>query len=205
MATLFSDNFNRADSTGLGANWTSRIVTDLWNVSSNRAVSANTGGGSHIIFNASGAFSTSDYTVQSIYNPTAGASYSGLGGRRVNFGVSDSDFYLISTQSGSNTIYLHKRVSGSYTQLGTGSVTMNNGSDYTFKLSMNGTTIKAFVDGTEYISVTDSSLAGPGDAGMFQNDATACFWDDFTVDDFGGGGGGAVALPKLLNLMGIGL
>jgi len=188
VANLFSDNFNRADSTDLGASWTERIGD--WAINGNRVWLSADAASDGVVHTA--AYSTSDYTVAAIVNflNTAGIS-ARIAGRRVNYGASDSNYYFVQLRRDLQEIHLYKRVSGSFTQLGsTVSVTVNVGTDYVVKLHMQGTTIKAFLDEVEKISVTDSALAGPGDAGIsvYALDGQDIKFDDFTVDDLAAGG-----------------
>lgn len=65
-----------------------------------------------------------------------------------------------------NAFYLYKIISGTLTQLATGSITFTRGTPYRFHLITNGTTISATMDGTQLASVTDSSITAAGMAGL---------------------------------------
>lgn len=65
-----------------------------------------------------------------------------------------------------NAYYLYKIISGTLTQLATGSITFTRGTPYRFHLICNGTTISATMDGTTLASVTDSSITAAGMAGL---------------------------------------
>ena len=86
--------------------------------------------------------------------------------------VDNSNYYLLllSDDSGaapSANIRIYKRVAGTFTQLGsTADITWTRGPNKTIRFSAIGTTLKAFADGVEVISVTDSAFAGPGGFGM---------------------------------------
>ena len=68
-------------------------------------------------------------------------------------------------------LYLYKIVNGTYTSLGSYAFTAANNVTYTLKLEMRGTTIKGYLDGTERISVTDSSITAAGKAGIYAYNA----------------------------------
>lgn len=184
MANIFSDDFNRADG-GLGANWTTRH-TGVWGIVSNRA--ACTTGSSVTIAHYNGSVSTADYTVQSIINCGTG-NIGGICGRRIDYGANDSNYYRADIRNAANTLRLYKKVGATLTQLAqSGALTINDSTDYTLKLHMEGTTIKAFLDAAEILSVTDSDLSAAGDGGLvYGGTDTLIRWDDFTIDDLGGG------------------
>jgi len=198
---MFTDDFNRADSTTtLGPNWT--IRDGVFGISANRA---------YITAGAVNTFSqaientllnTSNYFVQATLNFTTLADdFVGIGGRRVNNGASDSNFYAIFLRPGGfNEMLLYKRVAGVSTQLGSFSTgALSVGINYTIKLEMNGTTIKAYFNGTESISVTDTSLSVTGDALILNTSSgvpTVTF-DNFTVDRLVGLGDDRDAIIKI--------
>lgn len=66
------------------------------------------------------------------------------------------------------TLTLGKIVAGSYTSLGTYAVgTLSSGSTYTIRVEAIGTAIKAYVNGVQRISVTDSSISSGGQLALF--------------------------------------
>jgi hypothetical protein len=187
-ATLFSDNFNRADNDLLGGNWVERGVSVDFDIVTNRVelITAPDAATHGVAYNTT-TLGTADYTVRAIVNSSSGNNYHGVCGRRVNSGSTDSDSYSAFIKEDVDSIYLFKRVSGTWTQIGSYAITITAGVDYTVKLSMQGTTIKMFLDGVERISVTDSSLSAAGDACIDAGGggATGTRWDDFLVEDFG--------------------
>lgn len=95
---------------------------------------------------------------------------SGLVGRYQSY----STYYLMTAcdDSGSNpsaNIRLFKRVSGTYTQIGTANITWPRGTQKTVRLSFFGSAIKALVDGVEVISVTDTGITSAGRIGVRAN------------------------------------
>jgi len=189
-ATLFSDDFNRADADLLGGNWVERGDGSFdVDIVTNRAELISAASNEGFVYNTT-ALGTADYTVQSVVNFPAGAGHRGVAGRRVNSSANDSDGYAAFIVEADDTIYLYKRVSGTWTQLGSFAVTILAATDYTVKLSMQGTTIKQFLNGVERISVTDSALSAAGDAALVTGGAgvLGARWDDFLVEDFGTAG-----------------
>jgi len=189
-ATLFSDDFNRADNDLLGGNWVERgdAGFDVDIVTNRAQLITPIASGHGLAYNTT-ALGTADYTVQAIVRLAEGATTHGVCGRRVNFGANDSDGYTVFLSRSADTLTLYKRVSGTWTQLGSYSVSVFAG-DYTVKLSMQGTTIKAFLDGVERISVTDSALSAAGDACISAGNGGVANsqWDDFLVESFAAAG-----------------
>ena len=185
MATLFSDAFNRANNVSLGADWTERGGTSNIDIVTNRA-EAITLTGSFIGIAHTATWGVADYTVQVIVNTPAGNTFYGTAGRRVNQSTDDSDCYAAFVNETNDTLTLYKRIAGSYTNLGSFAVTIAASTDYTVKLSMQGITIKAFLDGTERISVTDASLSANGDSAITTGTSGVVGgrFDDFLVEDF---------------------
>lgn len=71
----------------------------------------------------------------------------------------------VATTSG--TLSLWKSVAGTLTQLGSDvAVTLAASTTYNVRLKMSGTTIKVFLDDSEVISQTDSSITAAGQAGI---------------------------------------
>lgn len=86
--------------------------------------------------------------------------------------VDNNNYYfaLLSDDSGqypTGNIKIYKRMGGTFTQLGASiDITWPTGASKTVRLQALQTTLSVFVDGTMVLSVTDSSLAGPGTVGV---------------------------------------
>ena len=160
MATIFSDDFNRADADSLGGDWTERGAD--FDIVSNGVNIPNGGNG--------------------------GGGYLGVVGRRVNYSTDDSDGYFASIRPSSGRVRLFSRVSGVATSIATTDAeTINFDTFYTVKVDMNGTTIKELIDGSEILSATNSALSAAGDGGlMLSSGDDDQFWDDFLSEDGGG-------------------
>ena len=164
-----NDDFNRADSDSLGADWT-EDDTD-WDIVSNTAQST-TSNQAIATWNNWGG--TEDYTVE------ATCSVSGSSGVGVIARFQDtSNFYYCRVNTNSQNFQLRKVVSGSDTQIGsTYSAGQSSGTTYNIKLVVSGTTIEAYQDGVLRCSGTDSDITDAGTPGI---------WTDYsyaTVDDF---------------------
>src|SRR3990167_417787 len=169
MATLASDNFDRADSTNIGSDWTEQKGD--WEILSNKLNHKTDSGTSgediatwDTALNASPA---ADYDVEAIVRLTV----TGGMGVVVRY-LDDNNMYLLFLNTVGQTLEIYKKVSGSYTQLGsTYSAGQSISIDYTLKLSMVGSTIKGYQDGVERISATDSDLTATGKPGVISDSA----------------------------------
>lgn len=192
MTVLFQDDFNRADG-ALGADWTVRGSAEF-SITSNRAVRNETvGDQNNCAYHATASYGTADYAVQAVHRTQASigalGGFSGVVGRRVNNGATDSDGYILFIQTGapSGYAYLYRRQSGSYSMLVQSSAfDVPQNTDFLLRLEMEGTALRGYVDGTLRVSTTDAGLSAEGDAGLQLYGAQ---WDDFLVEDFAGGGG----------------
>ena len=190
MATIFQDDFNRADSTNLGPDWV-EVVGD-WAIAANQL---------HIVVYSNpmqcsyvNSISTADYAVQAFchtgINPKRNP---GVFGRGVwNATTGRYDCYYATVQPDIQTVYLYLYQNGSFSVLASTvdtSIDATGNTGYTIRLEMQGTTLKVFVDGVEKLSVTDSTLTSGGYCGVMAGSArTSLYWDDFLVEDFTGGG-----------------
>jgi len=173
MAEVFSDDFNRADSTTIGGNWTQDAGAMEIKSNTLRAQPAPFGVGLENLGHNTSSIGSADYEVEAVL-AVAGGFGTGVTGRISN---PSNDYYLLELEHGSSgTLVLYKRVGGTYTLLG--SYVFGSGAGtYTIKLSMQGTTIKGYLDGVERISVTDSAHSTEGDFGY------RCFETDDPPND----------------------
>jgi len=189
MANIFSDNFNRSDSSSLGGDW-NEDGGDLQvksNKLSNVSISINT-----VIATAVGGTpSSADYSVSADVqhktntNPISSV---GLIGRMTSTAV----FYhgRINYNGLATALQLYVFNSGA-TLLGSYAGDRSLDTEYNIKLQMEGSTIKFFQAGVERISVTNSALTSIGEAGVraFVDGDTGTdglTWDNFSIDTVGG-------------------
>jgi hypothetical protein len=97
-----------------------------------------------------------------------------------------NNFYLLalSDDSGANptqNLRLFKRVGGTFTQLGSPvDVTFTaGGSPHTFRLTISGNNLTAYMDGVSKITATDSATTAAGAVGMRANSNGGNFYDTF--------------------------
>jgi hypothetical protein len=178
MATLFSDNFNRADSDTLGGNWVE--TGGDHDIVSNHVECASIS--TTALVTNSTALGTADYTVTADIT-VANFANAGLVGRYL-----DANNYYLLHLPDNHTAQLYKYIAGSFTQLGS---TWDNGSAIgtaTFTLSMQGNAIKVLVNGVQRITATDGSLTAEGDFG-FRSDGNPNLiqYDNLVVADFATG------------------
>lgn len=81
-----------------------------------------------------------------------------------------------------NTVTIYKRVGGTYTQVGSNVAipTFNRGTATTFAFSASGTALVVKVNGTTYISTTDSAISAAGRCGPRINGVGGHKFDSFT-------------------------
>jgi hypothetical protein len=95
--------------------------------------------------------------------------------------MDENNHYYIALRS-DGRMSIRRKLAGSNSSIG-GAITpgelITTGKWYTVKLEVSGTTLKAYVDGVLYDTVTDTSFAS-GKAGLGTNNASAVF-DDFVV------------------------
>lgn len=173
-ALPFSDGFD----TNTIANYTVRqdSGTPAWTISGS---AMNVAGvvGSQSTCTVNG-FSQADVSAEVI---TSGAADSGVVVRYQN----QNNFYLVTMSDGSGTnptqqLRLFKRVSGTFTQLGS-SVNMGwtHLATHTVRLTATGNSIVVYFDGVAQISVTDSSISAAGSVGMRSNASSGDFFAAF--------------------------
>lgn len=178
MAT-FSDDFNRADSGTLGANWTN-VTGSSWSIVSNQAVGP--GSASATVYNS--ACSAADNFSQG-YVPTFSGTQHFIA-RSVSSGSENCYSFRIGTDG---SVILYKAVSGTFTSIGTVSSSASTTNPY--KLTCAGSTITCFYNGTNILQVTDTSVT----TGLYVGfrSSVANHIDNWTGGDGTGSGTAATA------------
>jgi len=173
--TSFSDNFDRSDSTTLGNGWT-EVIGDLKILSNELRNEAITAYHTAVQDSLSGSYQD------------VSADFAKISSTAVRFGVvlryqDPQNFYWICRlNGGTSAVRIYKIQNGVETQLGTASQT-NQGNNVWFTLRgvANGNTLKAYYNGTEKVSVTDSTWSS-GKAGIRFGPATNT--DSHRADNF---------------------
>jgi hypothetical protein len=167
----FSDDFNRANSTDLGAGWVE--VSGDWSIISNQLSSGSAGG--TIILRAAGAMATSDHSVQMTIAATAAVSHGVWARGNANI----TQGYLLRNDGTSWNLF--SVVGGSFTSIGSYAAAAVAGD--VVKLQVVGTAIKGYINGTLRISVTDSAVTTGTSVGVRAESTSSLRFDDFTAAD----------------------
>lgn len=171
--TSFSDDFNRADSSSLGAGWVE--VSGDWSIVSNQ-LSPGAAGGT-IILRAATAMAGSDHYAQFTIAATAAASQGIWCRGNLTGGLTSG--YLWRNDGSSWDLF--SVVGGSFTVIGSYAAAAAPGD--VGRVQAVGSTIKALVNGVERVSVTDTSVPTGASVGIRSESAGAIRFDDFAAAD----------------------
>lgn len=191
--TTITDDFNRADSTNLGANWVE--VSGDWSIISNQLSSGNAGG--TIAIRTTTAMATNDNSAQVTIAATAAVSHGVF--CRGNTGFTQG--YLWRNDGTSWNLF--SNVGGSFTSIGSFAGAAAAGD--VAKVQAVGTTIKGFVNGIQRVSVTDTAVTTGTSVGLRAESTSALRFDDFTAADIATGTTGDAALSGTATLSASGL
>lgn len=200
---VFSDTFTGSTGTQLqshtpdtGTSWTrlwGSVSTLDWVINASNQATPETDADDGVIYTADATYPSADYKVE--WDLVAGP---GSSARTVYAMVRIQDqenmyaVRLISTASGSQ---LYKKVSGTWTALGSTFTVPANGS--VCRLEIIGSALKFYDDGVEIASATDTDISAAGKAGLgagggaelvtSTDDSNASnIWDNFVVTSLGG-------------------
>ncbi len=191
--TTFTDNFNRADSTSLGANWVE--VSGDWSIVSNQLSSGSAGG--TIILRAAGAMATNDNSAQITIAATAAVSH----GVWCRGNSTFTSGYLWRNDGTSWNLF--SNVGGSFVSIGSFAGAAVAGD--VAKVQAAGSTIKGFVNGVQRVSVTDTAVTTGTSVGLRAESTNSLRFDDFTAGDVTAGSTGDAALSSTATLSTSGL
>lgn len=169
--TSFSDDFNRADSTDLGANWVE--VSGDWSIVSNQLSPGSAGG--TIILRAASSMSSNDNYAQAAIAATASVSHGVW--CRGNSNISSG--YLWRNDGTSWNLF--SVVGGSFTLIGTYATAAVSGD--VAKVQAVGSTVKAYVNGVERVSIVDTSVSAGVNVGIRSESSGSIRWDNFSAGD----------------------
>jgi hypothetical protein len=186
--TTFTDDFNRADSTNLGAGWVQ--VSGTWSIISNRLSSGSAGG--TIILRAADTMATNDHAAQVTIAATAAVSH----GVWCRGNATISQGYLWRNDGSNWTLF--SVVGGSFTSIGSYAAAAVAGD--VAKIQAVGSTIKGFVNGVERVSVVNTAVTTGTSVGLRAESVAALRFDDFTAADIVAGATGDAALPGAATL-----
>lgn len=205
MPAFFSDTFTEASNTSLASHTpnTGTSWTLLWNTTprvlqvesvADQVRGDGNGGNQGIIYTADATYPSANYEVEF----TLVATITSIVPVYVFVRIQDQEnMYAVRLVPSTGTCRLYKKVSGTWTALGSLFDAPANGS--VCKLSINGTALKFYDDGVEVASATDSDISAAGKAGLGMGGGTELvtstddisatnFLDNFSVTDLGSGG-----------------
>jgi hypothetical protein len=203
MATLFSDNFNRAnEQLTVSANWQlgENASASEATVTSNRLrIAEATAGPTSVRTTTTAHAAVAD--CKTTITRITGSGYDG--GPTVRATASNTFYYL--DAYGTNNIEVYRRVSGADTLVGTRNQT--HAANDTFTLEVSGTgatvTLKVYRNGvqvsTDLSDTSGARITGAGQCGVMSWVTGNQDYDDFLVEDLAGGGGGGGQPPRSLH------
>ena len=205
MTALATDNFNRANSSGLGTNWTQteNVGVNRLDVSSNAATNANDGGSDASDFYNAVTWPNDQYSQADV---TLNANPGDQDGPAVAVRMASAavTYYRVVWTLGQTHLSIAKKVTGTYTLLTQpASGTLTNGD--LLRAEAQGTTIRGALNGSVSGSTTDSSIS-TGNAGLsYSSDGTGkvATWDNWEGGDFGGGVVVGITLMRTLRGVGV--
>lgn len=188
----WSDDFTRADNTTLGSGWTVDSNTSpnsAFRISSNRAyIIWQTGSSGTVPLRAYlNAGTLADMKVE--VTATTGNITPWARAHIIARRTASTTYYLAyygGASVGAANCSVYKVVSGTFTLLATSSPNFSYTSPASLGMSAKGTTIAAFHDGVEKVSVTDSGISASGYAGIYQalSSGENYYLDNFTVSEW---------------------
>jgi hypothetical protein len=189
-----TDNFNRADGTGLGANWTFYATNGDFKIVSNQAQVVGSGTNSYDRY--TGATFANDQYAQATMavNPYNWGIVARMGAAAESYMVRGGDLISLELR-----IYL-SITGGATSLLASTGITADVGD--VIRIECEGTTIRAYKNGVLAGSVTDATYAS-GSPGMRGDFAGFDGFDDFGGGDLGGGGGSVLSRARFLPALGV--
>jgi hypothetical protein len=202
--TSFADDFNRADSTNLGAGWVE--VSGDWSIVSNQ-LSPGAAGGTIILRAATAAATDDNYSQVAIASATVASQ-----GVWCRGDATIANGYL--WRNNGTQWDLFSVVGGSFTVIGTFVAAAANGD--VMKVQAVGTAIKGFVNGVERASATNSAVATGKNFGIRSESVSGVRYDNYAggdvssgsdvpatiTQDFGALGGGITGVPEVTATVG---
>jgi len=176
----FADDFNRADSSTLGSNWTVSTGLSSFQITSNAA--RGTSGASLDAVSTGAATFTADQEASVKYTARGSFDFAGPAVRIASSAATGYAVYADGVNSSDRRLV---RVTGqTRTAIGTAAIVPVAGD--VVKLRVVGTTLTVYVNGSLVDTVTDSTYAS-GQPGMYYllDNVSATRLDDFIADDVG--------------------
>lgn len=179
--TTLTDNFTRADQSGLGTasgggTWTQVNGGTTLNIVSNQCKNVS-GGTNRATYRLDSDLASADHEV--FTTMVSGVAQNGVLARFLSTSNSDATetYYLAHANP---AFQLFKRVAGTFTQLGANGTNVVNGD--IIKLRCSGTTITTYINGTNIHTQTDSSISGNLRCGIYSSNNNNIM-DDWQAND----------------------
>lgn len=188
-----SDDFNRADSTSIGANWSE----DTGNVEiiSNAVGVPITGAGFHAARWVGTGPDSDNYYVEAVVNSRTTNFRGGgpMARKPAATGAANNDGYCLMLYNG-DQFYLTRMDNDGETSLGTWASTPTDSTNYTLRIEVNGDQISGYVDGVLRVGpVTDATYA-TGEPGLIFFDADGPRADSWAFADLASASSGRMLL-----------
>lgn len=187
MATIVSDDFNRADNASLGANWTTISGTVALRILTNQCSSVLTGGVQTGVFTGAGWTGGQDHWAECKVITKAASSD---GGPACRMSTTAQTFFLCDINTAdtvalgsSMTIDVFRVLAGVFTSIAQATLVISSGD--VLRCEAQGTTIRGLVNGVQKVSGTNAD-AMTGKPGLEWWDQVA-ICDDFAAGDFASG------------------
>ena len=196
MAT-YTDDFNRAS---LGANWAA-INGGTWSIASSVRAQQTQATGTYRAARYASAMDGADVDVSAVINIANSGIGAGLLVRMPGSGTAaaDIDGYAIIGFSG-DAFYIIRIDSSDDSGVGYGYVwgSCSAGTNYTLRITVEGTTVTGYVDGVQRFQFTDSTYAGGSgnrSVALLSYGSTPS-WDNFSAADISSGITGSASLTQ---------
>lgn len=176
---VFTDDFNRADDTNIGSDWSEE--SGAWAIASNKLAGSSNG---IAVYNTT--ISQASYKVESIVRTDTANDTVGV----VAYYTDANNYYsaILSIGAGTRTLKIFETVAGVTTERASVNVTSAAVNvDHTVSLCVNhdgsSAHLAAMYGSTPLVAWSDATpLSGPGKAGVYRKSAAgATTWDEFSV------------------------
>ena len=178
-----SDDFNRGDNLDLGSNWTVVTAESTWKVLTNRAEPSGLGGSDCSEYWNPGGFSNDQFSQATVVSVTGG-SVGGAEGVGVSVRIStgaQTYYRVVINAAATSNVAITKMVAGTATHLAV--ITSAFSANDVLRLEADGSTLRAYKNGTFLFGTTDTSIAS-GNAGIsYSSVTTAAILDDWSSGD----------------------
>ena len=180
MANIFSDNFNRADNTDLGVNWTGG--NNFFQIVSNEVTQ--TGEFFSDVKRITVSTPNANYTVECDVRLGTANSRPGVFARFTGTDTSNCSYYGLRIIPISSALQIIKNVAFTETSLAIIVLPFVFGQVYRLKIQVDGIEVKGFLDNVLRLTANNPDISSQGHGGIFcTSSSVSTFWDNFSVDE----------------------